>query len=203
VRPACYLFFALRAQCAPPRPAAAGSRRVGGRRCSQPSLHLPSTCPPLSPRALTRARYRGAALGLSNSGQLVPAARWRGARARAVQVRRRRRRRRALRGATGAECGASAFGLTPTEAVAAAAAMEATTCARHRRNATVSSASLRSPRGRAPSGASVHAGLMPPASPTPPRRARWQKEASAHCKAMSSEQNRGRRRWRHAPRPAI
>ena len=41
------------------------------------------------------------------------------------------------------------LGLTPTEeAAAAAAAMEATTCARHRRNATVSSASLRSPRGR-------------------------------------------------------
>jgi hypothetical protein len=66
-----------------------------------------------------------------------------------VQVRRRRRRRSALRGATGAECGASACGLTPTEAAAAAAAaMEATTCARHRRHATVSSASLRSPRGR-------------------------------------------------------
>jgi hypothetical protein len=65
-----------------------------------------------------------------------------------VQVRRRRRRRSALRGATGAECGASACGLTPTEeAAAAAAAMEATTCARHRRHATVSSASLRSPRG--------------------------------------------------------
>jgi hypothetical protein len=75
--------------------------------------------------------------------------RWRGARARPVQVRRRRRRRSALRGATGAECGASACGLTPTEAAAAAAAaMEATTCARHRRHATVSSASLRSPRGR-------------------------------------------------------
>jgi hypothetical protein len=76
--------------------------------------------------------------------------RWRGVRARAVQVRRRRRRRSALRGATGAECGASACGLTPTEAAAAAAAaaMEATTCARHRRHATVSSASLRSPRGR-------------------------------------------------------
>jgi hypothetical protein len=173
IRPPCYLFFLRSARMrAPPRPAAAGSRRVGGRRCSQPSLHLPSTCPPLSPRALTRARYGGAALGLSNSGQLVPAARWRGARARAVQVRRRKRRRRALRGATGAECGASAFGVTSTEAVAAAAAaMEATTCARLRRNATVSSASLRSPRGRAPSGASVHAGSMPPASPTPLRRA--------------------------------
>jgi len=66
-----------------------------------------------------------------------------------VQVRRRRRRRSALRGATGAEDGASACGVPPTEeAAAAAAAMEATTCARHRRHATVSSASLRSPRGR-------------------------------------------------------
>ena len=61
-------------------------------------------------------------------------------------VRRRRRRRSAPRGATGAECGASACGLTPKEA-AAAAATEAT-CARHRRHATVSSASLRSPWGR-------------------------------------------------------
>jgi hypothetical protein len=61
------------------RPAAAGSRRVGGRRCSQPSLRLRSTCPPLSPRALMRARYGGAALGLSSSGQLVPAARIDGA----------------------------------------------------------------------------------------------------------------------------
>jgi hypothetical protein len=77
VRP-CNL-FALRAMRAPPRPAAAGSRRVGGQRCSQPSLHLPSTCPPFSPRALTRARYGGAALGLSSSGQLVPAARIDGA----------------------------------------------------------------------------------------------------------------------------
>ena len=69
-------------------------------------------------------------------------------RARAVQVvRRRRRRRSAPRGATGAECGASACGLTPKEAAAAAAATEAT-CARHRRHATVSSASLRSPWGR-------------------------------------------------------
>jgi hypothetical protein len=40
-------------------------------------------------------------------------------------------------------------------AVAAAAAATEATCARHRRNATVSSASLRSPRGGAPSGASV------------------------------------------------
>ena len=150
IRPASVLPFFATARCAHPRPAAAGSRRVGGQRCSQPSLHSPSTCPPLSPRALTRARYGGAALGLLSSGQLVPAARWRGARARPVQVRRRRRRRSALRGATGAECGASACGLTPTEeaAAAAAAAMEATTCARHRRHATVSSTSLRSPRGR-------------------------------------------------------
>ena len=69
-------------------------------------------------------------------------------RARAEEVvRRRRRRRSAPRGATGAECGASACGLTPKEAAAAAAATEAT-CARHRRHATVSSASLRSPWGR-------------------------------------------------------
>ena len=47
------------------------------------------------------------------SGQLVPAARIDGAEcARAVQVRRRRRRCSAPRGATGAECGASACGLT-------------------------------------------------------------------------------------------
>ena len=45
---------------------------------------------------------------------------------------------------------------------AAAAATEAP-CARHRCHATVSSASLRSPWGRAPSGAWVHAGSMPPA----------------------------------------
>ena len=62
-------------------------------------------------------------------------------------MRRRRRRRSAPRGASGAECGASACGLTPKEAAAAAAATEAT-CARHRRHATVSSASLRSPPGR-------------------------------------------------------
>ena len=113
------------------------------------------------------------------SGQLVPAARIDGAEcARAVQVRRRRRRCSAPRGATGAECGASACGLTVDaqgggqQAAAAAAAAAEATCARHRRHATVSSASLRSPRGRAPSGASVHTGSMPPASPTPssPRR---------------------------------
>jgi len=74
---ASYLFAFAR--CAPPRPAATGSRRVGGRRCSQPSLHSPSTCARLSPRVLTRARYGGAALGLSSSGQLVPAARIDGA----------------------------------------------------------------------------------------------------------------------------
>ena len=54
------------------RPAAAGSRRVGGRSCSQPSLYLPSTCPPLSPRALTRARYGGAALGLPSRASSCP-----------------------------------------------------------------------------------------------------------------------------------
>jgi hypothetical protein len=73
---------------------------------------------------------------------------------RALQVRRRWRRRSAQRGATGAECGASACGLTPKEEAAAAAAAAAAateaTCARHRRHATVSSASLRSPSwGRA------------------------------------------------------
>jgi hypothetical protein len=72
---------------------------------------------------------------------------------RALQVRRRWSRRSAQRGATGAECGASACGLTPKEEAAAAAAAAAaasteTTCARHRRHATVSSESLRSPRGR-------------------------------------------------------
>ena len=48
------------------RPAAAGSRRVGGRSGSQPSLHLASTCPrPFRrARALKRARYGVAALGL-------------------------------------------------------------------------------------------------------------------------------------------
>ena len=61
------------------RPAAAGSRRVGGRSGSQPSLHLPSTCARpfcypfrLSPRALTRARYGGAALGLPSRASSCP-----------------------------------------------------------------------------------------------------------------------------------
>ena len=54
------------------------------------------------------------------------------------------------------QCGASACGLTPKQAAVAAAATEAS-CA------SVSSASLRSPHGHAPSGASVHAGSMPPA----------------------------------------
>ena len=90
-------------------------------------------------------------------------------------------------GATGAECGASACGLTPKEAAAAAAATEAT-CARHRRHATVSSASLRSPWGRRAIGrvgsASVHAGSTPPASPTPRRRAR-RLSAQASAQAAS------------------
>jgi hypothetical protein len=95
------------------------------------------------------------------------------------------------------------YGLTPAEE-AASAAMEAT-YARHRRNATVSSASLRSPRGRAPSGASVLAGSMPPASPTPPRREQGNVDALQGIWG-GNQQNRGRRRWRdclHAPRPAI
>jgi len=63
--------------CAPRDARASASRcgrlrRVGGRRCSQPSLHLPSTCPPFSPRALTRARYGGAALGLSSRASSCP-----------------------------------------------------------------------------------------------------------------------------------
>ena len=84
------------------------------------------------------------------------------ARACLLQVRRRRRRRSAPRGATGAECGASACGLTPKEAAAAAAATEAT-CARHCRHGGLVGAS--------PSGASLHAGSMPPASPRLQRRA--------------------------------
>ena len=65
---------------------------------------------------------------------------------RAVQVMwRRRRRRSAPRGASGAECGASACGLSPKEAAAAATVA---TCARHRLHATVSSESLGSPWGR-------------------------------------------------------
>ena len=138
----------LRPRDARLRPAAAGSRRVGGRRCS-PTI---SPCAIDLPAPFAAARLDARALRRSCSRTLNRASsckrstdRWRGARARPVQVRRRRRRRSAPRGATGAESGASACGLTPTEA-AAAAAMEAT-CARHRRNATVSSASLRSPRG--------------------------------------------------------
>jgi hypothetical protein len=101
-------------------------------------------------------------------------------------VRRRWRRRSAQRGATGAECGASACGLTPKEEAAAAAAAAAAateaTCARYRRHATVSSASLRSPSwGRAFGrvGAQVRC-----------RRRLYRrhdghgsKEAPAHCKA--------------------
>ena len=65
-------------------------------------------------------------------------------------------------------------GLTPSKEVAAAAAAEAT-CARHRRHATVSSASLRSPWGRRAIGR-VGARRFDAAgvsiSPTPRRRAR-------------------------------
>jgi hypothetical protein len=105
---------------------------------------------PFAARLDARALRRSCARTLNRASSCPRSTdRWRGARACAVQVRRRRRRRSALRGATGAECGASACGLTPTEeAAAAAVAMEATTCARHRRHATVSSTSLRSPRGR-------------------------------------------------------
>ena len=162
-------------------PAAAGSR-LQARRSSEDGAapnhlsicHRPARVPfaaRLDARALRRSCAR-----TPKSGQLVPALRpTDGAECVRVQVWRRRRRRSAPRGATDAECGASACGLTPKEEAAAAAATEAT-CARHRRHATVSSASLpfaiacrtlRSPWGRAPSGAWVHAGSMPPASPTP------------------------------------
>jgi hypothetical protein len=195
---------------APLRPAPGASEDGAAH---QPSLHLPSTCPPLSPRALTRARCGGAALGLSSRASSCPRStdRWRGARARAVQVRRRRRRRSALRGATGAECDASACGLTPTEeaAAAAAAAMEATTCARHRRHATVSSASLRSPRGRRAIGRvgarRFDAAGVSNAAPTGTV-ARKRRRIARAMWETASENNRGRRRWRHclhAPRPAI
>ena len=146
------LTFLLRPRaCAPPP-------RCGRLQARRRTALLPTISPfAIDLPALFAARLDARALRRSCARTLNRASscprstdRWRGARARAVQVRRRRRRRSALRGATGAECGASACGLTPTEAAAAAAAaaMEATTCARHRRHATVSSASLRSPRGR-------------------------------------------------------
>ena len=55
------------------RPAAAGSRRVGGRSGSQPSLHLPSTCArgPFAARLDARALRRSCAR-TPKSGQLVP-----------------------------------------------------------------------------------------------------------------------------------
>ena len=73
IRPASSNLFlpSARSHARPSDLGAAGSRRVGGRRCS-PSLHLPSTCPPLSPRALTRARYGGAALGLPSRASSCP-----------------------------------------------------------------------------------------------------------------------------------
>ena len=49
------------------RPAAAGFRRVGGQ-----SLRMPSTCTPLSPRALKRSRYGGDALGLPSRASSCP-----------------------------------------------------------------------------------------------------------------------------------
>ena len=54
------------------RPAAAGSRRVGGQICPEQSLHLPSICAPLSPRALKRARHGGDALGLPSPASSCP-----------------------------------------------------------------------------------------------------------------------------------
>ena len=60
------------------RPAAAGSRRVGERIGSQPSLHLPSTCAaargPFAARLDARALRRSCAR-TPKSGQLVPAQR--------------------------------------------------------------------------------------------------------------------------------
>ena len=55
------------------RPAAAGSRRVGGRSGSQPSLHLPSTCAraPFAARLDARA-LRWSCARTPKSGQLVP-----------------------------------------------------------------------------------------------------------------------------------
>jgi hypothetical protein len=69
------LFFALRAQCAPPRPAPAGSRRVGGRFCSPTispfAIDLPA---PFAARLDARALRRSCARTLKlSSGQLVPA----------------------------------------------------------------------------------------------------------------------------------
>jgi hypothetical protein len=64
-------FFLRNARLRVPLRPAPGASEDGA--AHQPSLHLPSTCPPLSPRVLTRARYGGAALGLLSSGQLVPA----------------------------------------------------------------------------------------------------------------------------------
>ena len=106
---------------------ACGAR--GRQICSQQSLHLPSTGALLSPRALTRSRCGGDELGLhagpvrartaALQGRMPrarahAAARIDGAECtRALQVRRRWRRRIAPRDATGAECGASACGLTP------------------------------------------------------------------------------------------
>ena len=49
------------------RPAAAGFRRVGGQ-----SLRMPSTCTPLSPRALKRSRYGGDALGRPSRASSCP-----------------------------------------------------------------------------------------------------------------------------------
>jgi hypothetical protein len=58
------------------RPAAAGSRRVGGRSGSQPSLHLPSTCAraPFAARLDARA-LRWSCARTPKSDQLVPALR--------------------------------------------------------------------------------------------------------------------------------
>ena len=71
IRPCSYLFFQL-SPCL--RPAAAGSRRVAGRSCSQPDPLATSTCARPFRRALTRARYAygGAALGLPSRACSCP-----------------------------------------------------------------------------------------------------------------------------------
>jgi len=168
---------------------------------------LPSTCPPLSPRALTRARYGGAALGLPSRasscpqhGSMALSARacCAGAAAKAPtqRVARRNRRRMWCLGLRLDAHGGGGGGRSDGSR----------TCARDRRHATVSSASLRSPRGarhRARRCTQVRCRRRLQHRPD----GHGSKEASAHCKAMwDGIQNRGRRRWRHclyAPRPAI
>jgi len=118
----------LRARArAPFQPTAAGSRRVGGRRCYLSICHR--RCPHLSPRVLTRDVHTTEVM--RSDSRVGPACarstdRWRRERDRAVLLRRRRRRRSAPRGAISVQCGASACGLTPTEEATAAA-----TCAQY------------------------------------------------------------------------